>query len=130
MNRRNQLRLDLQLVCRVGADRLLSSAVDGVTENFSRGGMLIRWVEAVPLPSVGSHLTIDVQLPPNPDSDRPAGLNHRVMRCRTTVVRIIPDAEGSPSVGLQIENVRFVKTRARITKYDLASMPAATDRVV
>jgi len=124
MDRRTKARLDLQLLCRIGADKVLSSPLGALTENMSREGMLLRWIEAVPLPGTGCKLTVDVDLPEN------EGIGRRVMRCRTTVVRIVREGDGPPSVGLHIHSVRFVQAKASAGGFDLGSMPPATDRVV
>src|ERR1700686_3721313 len=106
MDRRTKARLDLQLLCRIGSDRLLSTPLEGLTENVSRDGMLIRWAEPFPLPEIGCGLTVDVQLPAN------SGAAPRLMRCGATVVRIVREKTGDPSVGLRIDHVRFVESRA------------------
>jgi c-di-GMP-binding flagellar brake protein YcgR len=124
MNRRNKARLDLQLLCRVDGNSLLSAPVGGLTENVSRGGMLMRWIEAVPLPKIGCRLTVDVELPETSATDR------RVMRCRTRVVRIVPGKNTPPSVGLEIENVQFAKAETTFRLQDLEAMPSATTRLI
>jgi len=124
MNRRNKIRLDLQLLCRVDGNNLLSTPLNGLTENVSRGGMLMRWIEAVPLPEIGCHLTVDVQLPESSPTDQ------RVMRCRTKVVRIVAGKNRPPSVGLQIEAVQFAKGMPGVRVHDLEGMPVANNRLI
>jgi c-di-GMP-binding flagellar brake protein YcgR len=123
MDRRTKTRIDLQLLCRIGADRLVSAPLEGVTENVSRDGMLMRWADPFPLPEVGCRLTVDVQLPVN------SGSAPRLMRCVARVVRIVQESSGNPSVGLQIDHVRFIESQV-IRSYPLESMPPATDRVI
>lgn len=124
MDRRTKARLDLQLRCRIGDDRLLSAPLEAFTENMSRGGMLMRWVEPFPLPGVGCSLTVDVPLPAEP------GNEPRLMRCAATVVRIVRQKTGQPAVGLRIDHVRFVEPKAPGGVYPLQSMPAANDRII
>jgi hypothetical protein len=124
MERRTKARLDLQLLCRIGDDRILSAPLEAFTEKMSRDGMLMRWTEPFPLPGVGCRLTVDVPLPAEP------GKVPRLMRCAATVVRIVRQKAGQPSVGLHIENVRFVEPKAPLTSYPLQSMPSATDRII
>ena len=51
MNRRTRERIDLRLLCRIGPEKVLSSAtanqsqVVGMTQNLSRCGLLMRWVD-------------------------------------------------------------------------------------
>jgi hypothetical protein len=123
MDRRTKARLDLQLLCRIGADKILSAPLEGLTENVSRDGMLMRWAEPFPLPEIGCSLTVDVQLPAN-SVHAP-----RLMRCGATVVRIVRGRTGHPSVGLRIDNVRFVEARS-VRSYPLESMVPASDRVI
>jgi len=122
MDRRTKDRHELQLVCHIGAAKILSAPIDGVTENMSRDGMLMRWLENVPLPAIGSALTVEVDLPEGPD------FGPRVMRCNSTVVRITGKPGERRCVGLRIEKVRFTKS-VKVRKYDLASMPVATEKV-
>jgi len=124
MERRTKARLDLQLLCRIGDDKLLSAPLEAFTENMSRDGILMRWIEPFPLPGVGCRLTVDVPLPANP------GNTPRLMRCAATVVRIVRQKAGQPSVGLHIDNVRFVEPKAPAGPHPLESMPAATDRII
>lgn len=139
MERRNKNRHDLQLVCHIGDAKVLSAtaepgskalaamtskgAVEATTENMSRDGMLMRWLDGIPLPEIGTILTVDVDLLGGAD------FGPRVMRCQTTVVRITGRAGGRRGVGLRIDRVRF--TRPDKTKmFDLESMRPATDRVI
>jgi hypothetical protein len=107
MNRRTKDRLDLQLLCRVGAEKVLSKPSGatcslGLTENLSRSGLLIRWLDAVALPEVGTDLTVDIDLPVD------ASFGPRVMRCQATVVRIIRPIGVLPTVGMKIGNIRVI----------------------
>src|SRR5690242_2074449 len=120
MDRRTKARLDLQLLCRIGTERLVSAPLEGLTENVSRDGMLMRWREPFPLPEVGCRLTVDVQLPTN------SGTSPRLMRCGATVVRIVGESTGHPAVGLRIDSVRFVESTP-VGAHPLEAMPPATD---
>ena len=106
--------MDLQLLCRVGPEKVLSSAqanqsqVVGMTQNLSRCGMLMVWREEVALPAIGSPLTVDIDLPAD------ASFGPRRMRCGTTVVRIIRSADGAPTVGMRIRNIRFVAPKLAV----------------
>jgi len=145
MDRRNKTRHSLQLICRAESGTVRSSmdpaaaagTPEGITENMSRDGILMRWLDVVPLPEIGSPLTVEVELPE--DSE----FGPRVMRCKTTVVRITRRQDGQRSVGLRIDHVRFNRARFnRATKartvaasaipdlaLDLATMTPATDKV-
>ena len=123
MDRRTKSRLDVQLTCYVAAGRVQAAPVRGFTENVSRTGMLMRWVDGHPLPKIGSRLTLDVQLPENSE------FGPRVMRCRATVVRVETRAAEGDEIGLKIHSMRFNKAKAIPKAVDLASMPVMTDRV-
>ena len=87
-----------------------------------RIAVLMRWLDEVPLPELGSALLVEVDLPAS------GQFGPRVMKCAATVVRITGRAGTKRSVGLRLETVRFTKaTKAR--KIDLALMPVASDRV-
>jgi hypothetical protein len=124
MNRRSKERLDLQLVCRVGPSGKLSTPPFRpevlMSENFSRGGALVRWLPTIPLPPIGCRLTVDVELPALP------GAHPRAMRCAAQVVRIDTSRDSQLLVAVRIEKIRFVavaETPAR--PKDLASMLSA-----
>lgn len=124
MDRRTKQRIDLQLHCRLGTGAIRSAALEGITENISRTGILMRWHEAVPLPKVGSGLTVEFSLPESED------FGPRVMRCQTTVIRIKPGADGQPAVALRIDGLRFAPAvTPALSEFDLESMPPATKRV-
>ena len=98
----------------------ICSAETLITENFSRTGILLRWLPAVPLPAVGARLTVDVELPRLP------GALPRVMRCAAEVVRIELSADDHQLIGLTIGKIRFVQAAERVAPQDLKSMPPAT----
>jgi hypothetical protein len=124
MDRRSNVRHDLKLTFRIASGRPQASVAKALTENVSRSGLLVRWLEGTPLPKVGGRLTLDVQLPKNPEMDR------RVMRCRTTVVRVIPGLGREHEVALRVHNMRFVAEKKAKTIYDLAAIPITNDLVM
>jgi c-di-GMP-binding flagellar brake protein YcgR len=124
MERRTKSRIDVQLTCYVGAGQVHAAPVRTLTENVSRDGMLMRWIEGVPLPPVAGKLILDLQLPENSD------FGPRVMRCRTEVVRIDPCEENTHTVALRVVAMRFIKGRQPMPARDLASIPLIVDRVI
>jgi len=124
MDRRTKQRLDLQLVCRIGPSKVLSTPISSadvlVTQNFSRTGILLRWLPTIPLPSIGVRLTVDVELPSLP------GRQPRAMRCTAEVVRIDGTSDRNRLVGMTIGKIRFVQAREDATRPDLESIPPAT----
>jgi hypothetical protein len=94
-----------------------------LTENVSRTGMLMRWVEGIPLPKVDSKLVLDLQLPENSE------FGPRVMRCRTQVLRVTSGKGNSQEVALRVLGMRFIKAIREIKPSDLAVMPVAAGRV-
>ena len=95
-------RHDLTLLCHVGPNRILSRPLDGMVENMSRGGMLLGWEGATPVPLAGSRLIVEVALPSSDD------FGPRMMRCHTSVVRVLDAPGRRRSVALKIEQIRFV----------------------
>ena len=124
MDRRTKSRIEVQLTCYVGAGKVQAAPVCAFTENVSRTGMLMRWMEGVPLPDVAGKLILDVKLPENSE------FGPRVMRCRTEVVRVTPCEGNTHAVALRVLAMRFIKTRQPVTPSDLASMPVMVDRII
>lgn len=137
MNRRTKDRLDLQLLCRVGAEKVLSKPSGathslGLTENLSRSGLLMRWLDAVALPDVGTDLTVDIDLPVD------ASFGPRVMRCQATVVRILRPIGALPTVGMKIGNIRVIPAQqahahasiVETSTWALELMPPANTRPI
>lgn len=107
MERRDKSRLDLRLSCRVVTGDLLSENSGDTTENISRNGLLLRWTRQTPVPDAGSSIRVEVALP----SD---GLvAPRMIRCESTVVRVIPAQDGQAHVALRVNSMCFVDDPAR-----------------
>jgi len=117
MDRRTSVRHNLQLTCRIGSARVLADSAIALTENVSRTGILVNWIDGVPLPKVGGRLTLDVQLPKN------LAMDPRVMRCRTTVVRVTAGSGRTHEVALRVHNMRFVTATNPAAVFDLAALP-------
>ena len=96
--------------------------VESLTENMSRDGMLMHWLENVPLPELGASLIVEIDLPSGPQ------FGPRVMKCAATVVRITGRTGTKRSVGLRLDKVRFTKANKRRLP-DLAGIPLASDKV-
>ena len=123
MDRRTKSRIDVQLTCYVGAGKVKAEPIRAFTENVSRTGMLMRWVEGVPLPSIDRKLVLDLQLPENSE------FGPRVMRCRTQVLRVTSCGGSSHEVALRVLSMRFIKGKREIMPSDLAAMPVAAGRM-
>jgi c-di-GMP-binding flagellar brake protein YcgR len=123
MDRRNKSRIDVQLTCYVGAGRIKGEPRRTLTENVSRTGVLMRWMDDIPLPKVDKKLILDVELPENSD------FGPRVMRCRTQVIRVVPAAGNSHDVALRVLTMRFMKATRAIKPADLLKMPVTAARV-
>ena len=123
MDRRSTERLDLQLVCRVASAKALRASCTPkdqlMSENFSRNGILLRWLPTVKMPEIGSKLTVDVSLPCAP------GAVPRAMRCNAQVVRIELRRDRHHLVGVTIGKIRFVQTDPAVWA-DLKSMRPAS----
>jgi c-di-GMP-binding flagellar brake protein YcgR len=123
MDRRTKSRIDVQLTCYVGAGKVQAEPMRAFTENVSRTGMLMRWMEGTPLPNIDRKLVLDLQLPESSE------FGPRVMRCRTQVLRVTPIAGNSHEVALRVLSMRFIKSKPGISPSDLAAMPVAAGRV-
>jgi len=125
MDRRTKSRIDVQLTCYIGAGRVTGEPMRTITENVSRTGILMRWMEGVPLPKVDGKLVLDLRLPENSD------VGPRVMRCRTEVIRVAPGTGNSHEVALRVLSMRFMKGKSElVSASDLAAMPVAAGRVI
>src|ERR1700691_1661992 len=124
MDRRTKSRIDAQLTCYVGSGKVQAEPMRTLTENVSRTGMLMRWMEGIPLPNIDRKLILDLQLPENSE------FGPRVMRCRTQVLRVTPVAGNSHEVALRVLSMRFIKSKREIRPIDLAAMPVAASRVI
>ena len=122
MERRSMTRHDMKLACHVGPSRVLSRPLDGMVENMSRGGMLLRWEESAPVPLAGTRLVVEVELPAHAD------FGPRVMRCHTSVVRVVDRTSRRQSVALKIEQIRFVD-RPKSRQINIMTMPSASRKV-
>jgi len=126
MDRRTKERLDLQLVCRVAAGKAQQAESCAgerlMSENFSRNGILLRWLPNVKMPEIGSKMTVDVGLPTAP------GAAPRAMRCNAKVIRIQRRKDDHHLVGFEIGKIRFVKADPRVWA-DLRSLPVAKSLV-
>jgi hypothetical protein len=96
-------RLAVQASCRLGGG---GACLDGVTENISRSGVLIRLASngAHTLPGVGEVIGVDIDLPPNPT------FGQKCLRCRGVVVRTTCGRGTAPSVAVEIIQIEFGQT--------------------
>ncbi len=118
MDRRTKERMDVQLTCYIGAGKVAAEPMRAFTENVSRTGMLMRWMDGIALPSVDENLTLDIQLPENSE------FGSRLMRCDTKVVRITPCNGSAHAVALRVVGMRFIRSK-RTRRANLVAMPVA-----
>ncbi len=118
MDRRTKPRIDLRLNCRVVGRPLDSDNSGQTSENISRNGLLLRWTRSGPAPEAGSELRVEVELP----SD--GVFAPRLIRCESTVVRVIAGEDGQSHVALKVNAMRFVEDRARVPAWQNDSDPA------
>ncbi len=112
MDRRTKPRVDLRLTCRIDGSSLISDNSGETTENISRNGLLLRWTRTAPAPEAGSAMRVEVELP----SD--GAFAPRVIRCESTVVRVIKGADGRSQVALKVHTMRFVEDAGRLWQGD------------
>jgi len=100
MERRIHDRVELQLSCSLASSGDNPEPLIGVTENISRGGVLIRWnaePATIPLPSSGNTIAIAVKLPAGP----------RYLRCFGRVVRVSTMRSKATLVAVEIQRMSF-----------------------
>jgi hypothetical protein len=103
INRRESPRIDIKLRCHVTSPALWVRS-DMFTENISRSGLLIVWRgegAAVPVPSVGQIVTVEVELPAN------HGFGQKCIHCQGTVTRVSQPQEDFPRVALHVNYMDF-----------------------
>lgn len=109
INRRESPRIDIQLRCHVTSPALwMRSAM--YIENISRSGVLVAWCgegAAVPVPSLGQIVTIDIELPAN------HGFGQKCIHCQGTVTRVGAGKDG-PRVALRVNYMDFRSLHDRI----------------
>jgi hypothetical protein len=100
MDRRVHDRTKVQLSCSLTTPGDNPGPIVGVTENISRGGVLIRWTaqpDTIPLPNSGTYLAVAVKLPLGP----------RYLRCSGRVVRVSTARDGPNLVAVEIRRISF-----------------------
>jgi hypothetical protein len=91
------------------------------TENISRSGVLIAWCGdgvALPLPSMGQILTLEIELPAN------HGFGQKCIHCQGTVVRATASENGKAVVALRVNYMDFRAFHDRIRNFQ-AMQPVA-----
>ncbi len=100
MDRRVHDRVKVQLSCSLTSPNDNAGPIVGVTENMSRGGVLIRWTaepDTIPLPNSGVPIAVLVKLPLGP----------RCLRCSGRVVRVSTTRNGPNLVAVEIWHISF-----------------------
>lgn len=103
MDRRADPRVDVKLPCYVASPRSKSRLFAGITENISRGGILVSGVAdriMTELPKPGDLLTVDIELPANHSFGR------RCMHCQVVVARVIVTEKGV-RLAFQVNQMQF-----------------------
>src|SRR6185312_10362042 len=108
MDRRTTSRVDFRLTCRIVNQGLVSENSGGTTENISRNGLLLRWTRPAPVPQAGSALRVEVELPSE------GVFAPRVIRCDSTVVRVIAGDDGQSRIALKVDTMRFMDDTVRL----------------
>ncbi len=104
MDRRADPRVEVKLPCHISYAKSKSRIFVGVTENMSRGGILVSWSAdrmMATLPRTGELLTVDIELPANHSFGR------RCMHCQATVARVAASDAGGARVALQVNQMQF-----------------------
>ena len=104
MDRRADPRVEVKLPCHVAFPRSKSRLFVGVTENMSRGGILVSWSAdrmLTNLPKPGDLLTVDIELPANHSFGR------RCMHCQAVVAWVSAGEAGGARVAFQVNQMQF-----------------------
>jgi hypothetical protein len=104
MDKRRNTRLDISLPCRICSPGSGSQLLSGVTENMSRGDVLVVLEgerASAELPCVGDPLLIEIDLPAN------HAFGQKCMQCQATVVRVSTPDDGPASLAMRIHKMRF-----------------------
>ena len=104
MERRRNARLDINLQCRLTSPRAGTPPLVAVTENMSRGDILVQLAADLAngaMPCTGDPLIVEIDLPANHTFGR------KCMQCQTTVVRIDPCEAGGARLALRVHKMRF-----------------------
>jgi hypothetical protein len=124
INRRESPRIDIQLRCYITSPALwMRSAMH--TENISRTGILVAWLEedatVMPLPMIGQVVTVEIELPAN------HGFGQKCIHCQGTVTRTwAGDGDGEyPRVALEVNYMDFRSFHDQIRAME-ALQPLAT----
>jgi c-di-GMP-binding flagellar brake protein YcgR len=104
MERRRNARVDINLHCRISSPRSGFRSLAGVTENMSRGDIMVL-LSGEPvlseLPCAGDPLIVEIDLPAN------HAFGRKCMQCQATVVRVSKSETGATCVAMRIHKMRF-----------------------
>ena len=123
MDRRTKSRVDLRLSCRIEGSSVISDNSGDTTENISRNGLLLRWTRTSPAPEAGSAMRVEVELP----SD--GVFAPRLIRCESTVVRVIKGNDGQSQIALKVHTMRFVEDAGRLSHCNVEAATPVRERV-
>jgi c-di-GMP-binding flagellar brake protein YcgR len=104
MERRRNARVDINLRCRISSPRAGHLSLMAVTENMSRGDILVLFDREQPdelVPSPGDPLIVEIDLPAE------HAFGRKCMQCQTTVVRVTKAEDGGSRAALRIHKIRF-----------------------
>jgi hypothetical protein len=104
MESRRNAKIEINLACRLTSPRLGNEFLTGITENISRGDIVVLLEEApaaVELPGIGDPIVVEIDLPAN------HAFGRKCMQCQTTVARVVMGEAGPPRIAMRIHKMRF-----------------------
>jgi hypothetical protein len=104
MERRRVPKLEINLSCRLSSPRLGAAPLVGVTENMSRGDVVVVVSNdggTCDLLSMGDPVVVEIDLPAN------HAFGRKCMQCQTTVVRSSRNEYGAARLAMRIHKMRF-----------------------
>ena len=103
VNRRANHRVDVKLYCYVTSPAIWTRGAMYI-ENISRSGLLVVWrsdTGAIPMPSIGQILTVEVELPAN------HGFDPKCIHCQGVVARVSIEDQDFPRVAVLLNYMDF-----------------------
>ncbi len=104
MESRSKAKIEINLACRLTSPRLGNEFLTGITENISRGDIVVLLEEAstnTALPGVGDPIVVEIDLPAN------HAFGRKCMQCQTTVSRVVKGESGPSRIAMRIHKMRF-----------------------
>jgi c-di-GMP-binding flagellar brake protein YcgR len=108
INRRETPRIDVKLKCHISSPQVWSGGTVAVTENISRGGILLHWngqEDGSRLPRLGDLIILDIELPLSLPGSQ--SFQAKCIHTQGTVVRVEDVRDKATKVALSVNYMKF-----------------------